>query len=189
MWAQAFNCPVYISVEDEIWLCRQPPRENGVLRFLTGNVGVSKEIVKGVTVVKLGGHFPGSLVLHWGNKLFIADTFFTVLVSLRFLPSSFLSVNTSRFSFSAICSPSSVMFLNYTSRELASAKSPATQIVCILPASSAPRSNHLCFSVVYSQYDPFTTLGHPGNVGSGQAIRVRHHARRVCRNGCSRCTA
>ncbi|KAK4996684.1 hypothetical protein LTR28_000104 [Elasticomyces elasticus] len=25
-----------------------------------------------------GGHFPGSLVLHWDEKLFIADTFVTV---------------------------------------------------------------------------------------------------------------
>ena len=86
VWAQTFSCPVYISVEDQVWLCRQPPRENGVLRFVTGGVGSSNEIVKGVTVVKLGGHFQGSLVLHWGNKLVIADTFFTVPVSLRLFP-------------------------------------------------------------------------------------------------------
>jgi glyoxylase-like metal-dependent hydrolase (beta-lactamase superfamily II) len=37
--------------------------------------------VEGVTAVKAGGHFDGSLVLHWEDKLFIADTLVTVPVS------------------------------------------------------------------------------------------------------------
>ena len=51
------------------------------------------EIVKGVTAIQVGGHFEGSMVLHWdgvgeeggeeqGGHLFIADTFVNVPVSL-----------------------------------------------------------------------------------------------------------
>lgn len=104
MWARAFKCPVYTSMEDEVWLCRRPPREIGDLRLVTGDVGASKEIVKEVTAVKLGGHFPGSLVLHWENKLFIADTFWTVPVSGCLSSLSLLSESTSKLSFSAISS-------------------------------------------------------------------------------------
>jgi len=31
-----------------------------------------------VTAIKTGGHFPGSLVLHWDDKLFVADTLVTM---------------------------------------------------------------------------------------------------------------
>ena len=78
-WAKVFECPIYTSAEDEVWFCRQL-QESEALRCVTGDVGASTEVAKGVTAVKLGGHFPGSLVLHWGNKLFIADTFVTVPV-------------------------------------------------------------------------------------------------------------
>ncbi len=43
--------------------------------------GSTEEILPGVTAIKTGGHFDGSLVLHWEEKLFIADTFITVPVS------------------------------------------------------------------------------------------------------------
>lgn len=79
-WAERFKCPVYISVDDEEWLCREPPEE-GMVRFIEGPVGRVEEIVEGVRAVKTGGHFRGSLVLHWGSKLFIADTIVTVPVS------------------------------------------------------------------------------------------------------------
>jgi len=46
--------------------------------FITGP---TETILPGVTAVKTGGHFDGSLVLHWENKLFIADTFVIVPVS------------------------------------------------------------------------------------------------------------
>ena len=78
-WATEFKCPVIISRDDEEWLCRQQPKDVRV-EFIDGPVGTAKEIVPGVTAVKLGGHFPGSLVLHWENQLFIADTFLTVPV-------------------------------------------------------------------------------------------------------------
>lgn len=79
-WAERFKCLVYISVDDKEWLCRAPPEE-GMIRFIEGPAGNVEEIVEGVTAIKTGGHFKGSLVLHWEEKLFIADTIVTVPVS------------------------------------------------------------------------------------------------------------
>ena len=68
-WAKAFNCPVYVSREDEKWLNRV---DNGNLRrFIEGP---TETIVPGVTAIKAGGHFDGSLCLHWDKKLLHADT-------------------------------------------------------------------------------------------------------------------
>ncbi|KAK3720846.1 hypothetical protein LTR37_003509 [Vermiconidia calcicola] len=74
-WAEAFDCPVYIAAEDEEWVCRPDP--DGRRRLLSGNF---EDIIPGVCAAKPGGHFPGSLVLSWDKKLFIADTFVTVPV-------------------------------------------------------------------------------------------------------------
>jgi len=74
LWAKIFGCPVYLAAEDKEWLCREDPQGRV---FIEGN---EKEVVKGVTAVKVGGHFPGSLVLHWEDRLFIADSFVTVPV-------------------------------------------------------------------------------------------------------------
>ena len=79
-WAQAFDCSVYISIDDREWLCQKPPTAQ-MLHFITGPAGVTEQVLPGVTAIKTGGHFPGSLVLHWEKKLFIADTVVTVPVS------------------------------------------------------------------------------------------------------------
>ena len=52
-----------------------------ILRLIGGSAGAVERILPGVTAIKTGGHFPGSLVLHWEKKLFIADTIVTVPVS------------------------------------------------------------------------------------------------------------
>ena len=52
-----------------------------MLHFIDGPSGTTEEVLPGVKAVKTGGHFPGSLVLHWEKKLFIADTVVTVPVS------------------------------------------------------------------------------------------------------------
>ena len=78
-WAETFKCPAHIAADDEEWLCRQPPSKN-IIDFNGGPAGATKEIVEGVTAIKTGGHFPGSLVLHWKRRLFIADTMVTVPV-------------------------------------------------------------------------------------------------------------
>lgn len=78
-WAQAFNCPVYISADDREWLCQEPPTSR-MISFIEGPASTSRAILPGVTAIKTGGHFPGSLVLHWEKKLFLADTIVTVPV-------------------------------------------------------------------------------------------------------------
>jgi len=75
-WGRTFDCPVYISFEDKEWLCRSAGSASG-LRFIKET---QQTIMPGVTALKLGGHFPGSLVLHYDDKLFIADTIVTVAV-------------------------------------------------------------------------------------------------------------
>ena len=81
-WAEAFlDVPLYISSDDIGWLCQKsPPRVQGNVQFLNGPAGTTKEVVEGVTAIKAGGHFDGSLLLHWGETLFIADTILIVPV-------------------------------------------------------------------------------------------------------------
>ncbi|KAF2421006.1 hypothetical protein EJ08DRAFT_597953 [Tothia fuscella] len=74
-WAEALNCPVFISPEDQQWLCRADSPEKPRRKFITGPI---EEIILGVTAIKTGGHFPGSLVLHWDKKLLIADSIMIV---------------------------------------------------------------------------------------------------------------
>lgn len=77
-WAEAFDCPVYIAAEDEEWVSRTDT--NNRRRLITSP---TQEIVPGLTAIKVGGHFPGSLVLHWKNMLFLADSLVTQPVSQR----------------------------------------------------------------------------------------------------------
>ena len=67
-------------MDDQEWLCQKPPTPQ-TLRLIDGSSGTTVELLPGVTAIKTGGHFPGSLVLHWERKLFIADTIVTVPVS------------------------------------------------------------------------------------------------------------
>jgi len=78
-WYRTFQCPIYLGSDDQEWLCQKPPSSE-TLRFIEGPAGAAQSIVPGVTAIKTGGHFPGSLVLHWEKKLFIADTIVTVPV-------------------------------------------------------------------------------------------------------------
>ncbi|KAF2218053.1 hypothetical protein CERZMDRAFT_64125 [Cercospora zeae-maydis SCOH1-5] len=90
-WAETFDCEVFLAREDEGWVCRREvvvaEQEEEALegeggrrkrgrksrrRFIEGEEEV---VVEGVKAIKVGGHFPGSLVLLWEEKLFIADSF------------------------------------------------------------------------------------------------------------------
>jgi hypothetical protein len=77
-WADEFDCPVYISAEDEQWVSRKDT--NNRRRLIKGS---TQEIAPGITAIKVGGHFPGSLVLHWKKSLFLADSLVTQPVCLR----------------------------------------------------------------------------------------------------------
>jgi glyoxylase-like metal-dependent hydrolase (beta-lactamase superfamily II) len=58
-WSRAFdNAPVYLHARDRPWVMRPA----GSIVFWEGD---EKEIAPGVTLIRLGGHFPGGTVLHW----------------------------------------------------------------------------------------------------------------------------
>lgn len=63
-WAEVFDCPVYLASEDQEWLNREDTQGKRV--FYSGE---TVEILPGATMVKLGGHFPGSSSLHWNGNL------------------------------------------------------------------------------------------------------------------------
>ncbi|KAG5658062.1 hypothetical protein KAF25_007013 [Fusarium avenaceum] len=70
-WARAFACPVYLSSEDKTWTTLSSTHQVLLTEASTPILDT------GATAIKLGGHFPGSLVLHYNGRLFIADTLMT----------------------------------------------------------------------------------------------------------------
>ncbi|KAK3310258.1 beta-lactamase-like protein [Chaetomium strumarium] len=72
-WAERFGCPVYLAREDRGWLARRDEQRQVFLDGVETRVEINGEDT-GVRVVKLGGHFPGSLVLLYDGHLFTADT-------------------------------------------------------------------------------------------------------------------
>lgn len=56
-WAERFDCPVHLHAADERWILRDDPR---VERW----AGASLDLGHGVTLHRVGGHFPGASVLH-----------------------------------------------------------------------------------------------------------------------------
>jgi hypothetical protein len=75
-WAQAFGCPVYIAAEDKAWTTLDSAHQV-LLRDTETEVEGT-----GALAIKLGGHFPGSLVLLFDGRLFIADTLMTTPAGL-----------------------------------------------------------------------------------------------------------
>ncbi|KAL7921381.1 beta-lactamase-like protein [Trichoderma austrokoningii] len=74
-WARAFKCPVYISSEDLRWTTTPSAHRKSLTETET-------QIIPGVKAIKLGGHFPGSSVLLFDGRLFIADTLMTTAAGL-----------------------------------------------------------------------------------------------------------
>ena len=77
-WSRTFQCPVYVGAPDKIWLQRTDAPGAGI-RFLTEQytpIPVSGKTEAGITAILAGGHFPGSLLLHYQDLLFVADTIF-----------------------------------------------------------------------------------------------------------------
>jgi hypothetical protein len=73
LWADALDCPVLLPAADRDWVQISSPR----IQFWEGD---RREIVPGLTLIRCGGHFPGSSVLHWQDDrcpqgaLFAGDT-------------------------------------------------------------------------------------------------------------------
>lgn len=59
-WARTFDCPIHLHAADTDWIMRPDP----MIRPWDGEI---LEIAQGVTLLRLGGHFPGGTVLHWAD--------------------------------------------------------------------------------------------------------------------------
>jgi glyoxylase-like metal-dependent hydrolase (beta-lactamase superfamily II) len=58
-WSRAFgNVPVYLHADDSKWVMRP----DGCIKFWEGE---TFEPLKGVSLIRGGGHFPGGSMLHW----------------------------------------------------------------------------------------------------------------------------
>ena len=68
-WGRAFDCPVLAHDADRQWLAEPDP----CIEFWSGD---TRQVVPGVALHRLGGHFPGSSVLHWPERrtLLTGDT-------------------------------------------------------------------------------------------------------------------
>lgn len=79
LWARTFNCNVYLAAEDSKWLAQQ----DSARQLLIPEGEFDTDILSsGVKALKLGGHFPGSLVLLFNGRLFVADTLVTTPAGL-----------------------------------------------------------------------------------------------------------
>jgi glyoxylase-like metal-dependent hydrolase (beta-lactamase superfamily II) len=59
-WSRAFDAPIYLHADNRQWVMRP---EDGIVYW----EGDAKELLPGMTVVRCGGHFPGSSALHWAG--------------------------------------------------------------------------------------------------------------------------
>ena len=57
-WAAAFDCPVHLHAADRQWIQRPDP----AIRLWEGD---TLPLGPDLTLIRLGGHFPGSTVAHW----------------------------------------------------------------------------------------------------------------------------
>jgi hypothetical protein len=57
-WARTFDAPIHIHAADREWVMRKDP----FIRFWNGD---ELGLPGGLTLHRLGGHFPGGQVLHW----------------------------------------------------------------------------------------------------------------------------
>jgi glyoxylase-like metal-dependent hydrolase (beta-lactamase superfamily II) len=76
-WSHAFDAPIYLHAENRPWIMR--PDE--AIRYWDDE---TQALLHGLTLVRCGGHFPGSTVLHWAGGvggrgvLFTGDTMMVV---------------------------------------------------------------------------------------------------------------
>lgn len=76
-WAERFQAKIYIHEADRQWVMRPDPR----ITFWSGE---TLSLLDDLTLVRLGGHFPGSTVLHWPKgtdgkgTLLTGDTIYVV---------------------------------------------------------------------------------------------------------------
>jgi glyoxylase-like metal-dependent hydrolase (beta-lactamase superfamily II) len=83
-WSEALGgCPIYIHAADGEWVQYRTP----ALQLWQGE---RREILPGVTLINTGGHFEGSVALHWagaaeGRGLLLSGDSLTVVMDRRYL--------------------------------------------------------------------------------------------------------
>ena len=60
-WAQAFQCKILLHQADQKWVMRKDKAAKDHVEFWSGN---SKQLNDSLELVRLGGHFAGSCILH-----------------------------------------------------------------------------------------------------------------------------
>lgn len=76
-WSRAFDAPIFLHADNQPWVMRPDP----AVHYWSGE---TFESLPGLTVIRCGGHFPGSSVLHWAQgaagrgALFTGDTIMVV---------------------------------------------------------------------------------------------------------------
>lgn len=65
-WAHRFDCPIYLHADDSRWIMRPDPS-------IELWEGTTRQLGEELTLVRLGGHFPGATVLHAGRGLLSGD--------------------------------------------------------------------------------------------------------------------
>ena len=68
-WAEVFDCPVYIHVNDSEWVMNKGP-------YVQLWKGEQLAFWDGINVIHTGGHFPGSCLLQWQETLLTGDTLY-----------------------------------------------------------------------------------------------------------------
>src|SRR6266508_2058371 len=83
-WSEVFSgCPIYIHAADGQWV----QYRTDALKLWTGE---TCEILEGITLINTGGHFEGSVALHWaggadGQGLLLSGDSLTVVMDRRYL--------------------------------------------------------------------------------------------------------
>ena len=82
-WSRAFDAPIFLHADNHPWVMRP----DDAVEYWQGETFTP---LPGLTLVRCGGHFPGSCVLHWaggeagGGALFTGDTI-TVVRDRRYV--------------------------------------------------------------------------------------------------------
>jgi glyoxylase-like metal-dependent hydrolase (beta-lactamase superfamily II) len=83
-WSRAFdNAPIYLHASNREWVMRPDPA-------IVYWEGETQSLGEGLTLIRCGGHFPGSTVLHWASgaerrgTLFTGDTL-TIVADRRYV--------------------------------------------------------------------------------------------------------
>ncbi|GCE31567.1 hypothetical protein KDA_70510 [Dictyobacter alpinus] len=82
-WARRFDAKIYLHANDQQWVMRPDER----IIFWTGE---TQQLPGDITLIRLGGHFPGGTVLHWpqgaeGKGALLSGDIITVVADNRWV--------------------------------------------------------------------------------------------------------